>query len=154
VFCRKCHYDLSHTANNRCPECGRGFDPKCPETFLSEDTRLSRATRRVRHICLFRGVLIPLALIIYGIWCLATQQSFLPGLPRGGLYRTMPLSGGPAIAMGIAWLGCALALAGAYLLGRLDTYWRVAPIAVFAGCTLVVLGWGYALVWAIATVFA
>ena len=66
----------------------------------------------------------------------------------------LPLSGGPAIAMGIAWLGCALALAGAYLLGRLDTYWRVAPIAVFAGCTLVVLGWGYALVWAIATVFA
>ena len=155
MYCRKCHYDLSHTANERCPECGRTFDRKCAETFLTDISGLAEAKRRVRHVCLFRGVLIPLALFAYGAWSLATQTSFLPGLPRhGGLTRFMPLYGGPAVAMGFGWIGGALVLAGAYLLSRLDSHWKLAPIAVAVGLTLLVLGWGYALWWAFAATFA
>jgi hypothetical protein len=154
VYCRKCHYDLSHTANERCPECGRTFDRKCPETYLAEVSGLAEAKRRVRHVCLFRGILIPLAMFGYGAWCLATQATFLPGFPRGYGWRLMPLYGGPAVAMGIGWIGGAVVLAGNYLLARLDAYWKLAPIAVVGGALLLLGGWGYALWWAFAATFA
>lgn len=34
MHCLTCHYDLAHLAENRCPECGRAFDPADPNTFL------------------------------------------------------------------------------------------------------------------------
>lgn len=37
--CRSCGYDLSGLAEHRCPECGRGFDPEKPETFLRKPVR-------------------------------------------------------------------------------------------------------------------
>jgi hypothetical protein len=33
--CRTCGYDLHELRDPRCPECGRGFDPADPRTFLS-----------------------------------------------------------------------------------------------------------------------
>lgn len=33
--CLTCHYDLTQLTENRCPECGRAFDPKNDFTFLS-----------------------------------------------------------------------------------------------------------------------
>lgn len=35
--CLQCDYDLNGLTEHRCPECGRGFDPENPVTFL--DTR-------------------------------------------------------------------------------------------------------------------
>lgn len=154
VFCRKCHYDLSRTANNRCPECGRSFDPKVPETYLSSDSPAFKAALHVRHVAPVRGVILPLILAGYGIWCLATQATFLPSIPRGPLWHLMPLYGGPAIAIGIAWLGLAVALASAFCFGRLEVYWRYAPLGIYAGTTWVVLGAGYAFFWALARTFA
>ena len=34
MLCRKCHYPLDGLADNRCPECGREFDPCEPKSFL------------------------------------------------------------------------------------------------------------------------
>ena len=34
MFCRKCGYPLGGLSENRCPECGRLFDPAAPRTFL------------------------------------------------------------------------------------------------------------------------
>jgi hypothetical protein len=31
--CIDCKYDLSNLTENRCPECGRAFDPSDPNTF-------------------------------------------------------------------------------------------------------------------------
>ena len=31
--CLSCQYDLKNLADNRCPECGRAFDPKDANTF-------------------------------------------------------------------------------------------------------------------------
>jgi hypothetical protein len=33
--CLSCHYDLKNLPENRCPECGRAFDPNDPTTFRS-----------------------------------------------------------------------------------------------------------------------
>jgi len=38
--CRGCAYDLRGLAEHRCPECGRGFDPAKPETFLQRPVRV------------------------------------------------------------------------------------------------------------------
>jgi hypothetical protein len=155
VYCRKCHYDLSHTANERCPECGRTFDPKCAETYLTDVSGLSEARRRVRHVCLVRGILLPVAMLAYGGWCLATQTSFLPGLfYYGRLTRAMPIYGAPALGMGFGWIGCAGVLAGTYLLARLDSGWKAAPITVGLGTALLVLGWGFVLCWLARAAFA
>lgn len=37
--CLSCRYDLSHLTEQRCPECGRAFDPSDPATFESEATK-------------------------------------------------------------------------------------------------------------------
>jgi hypothetical protein len=34
MFCRQCNYVLDGLPENRCPECGREFDPAQPATFL------------------------------------------------------------------------------------------------------------------------
>lgn len=34
--CKRCGYDLRTLDEHRCPECGRGFDPRRPGTYLSE----------------------------------------------------------------------------------------------------------------------
>src|SRR4051812_17679809 len=33
IYCLNCHYDLRGLSENRCPECGRSFDPGRPSTF-------------------------------------------------------------------------------------------------------------------------
>lgn len=33
MFCDKCYADLSEAKDNRCPACGKEFDPKRPSTF-------------------------------------------------------------------------------------------------------------------------
>ncbi len=39
MFCRLCLYDLSHTTEPRCPECGGAFTPGQPDTMLPTDSR-------------------------------------------------------------------------------------------------------------------
>lgn len=41
--CLGCAYILDHLPENRCPECGRAFDPEDPLTFTSDDPSLALA---------------------------------------------------------------------------------------------------------------
>ena len=40
MFCRKCGYALVGLSSNRCPECGRDFDPAKPKSFLAHPPRV------------------------------------------------------------------------------------------------------------------
>jgi hypothetical protein len=68
MFCRKCGYSLVGLPSNRCPECGRDFDPAKRKTFLTHPPRV------------FLGRLFKLSVILF---CLV----LLPGLYVGHLYR-------------------------------------------------------------------
>ena len=39
VRCLSCHYDLRNLPENRCPECGREFDPNDLSSFDSDERR-------------------------------------------------------------------------------------------------------------------
>lgn len=34
MYCKRCRYDLRSQTDGRCPECGRGFDPSDPRSYL------------------------------------------------------------------------------------------------------------------------
>jgi hypothetical protein len=58
IFCRGCDYDLAGLDHNRCPECGRAFDPDDAKTFFA----LPRQQRRRRWVV--RGSYVVAALVV------------------------------------------------------------------------------------------
>jgi hypothetical protein len=60
--CRGCAYDLRGLAENRCPECGRAFDPAKPGTFFTQPID----GRRWAIAACFSSFLIPVVAILIG----------------------------------------------------------------------------------------
>ncbi len=66
--CLGCAYILDHLPENRCPECGRAFDPNDPLTFTSGDPSLALArsgTSLLTWACI--GSLLLLSPLIWAI---------------------------------------------------------------------------------------
>lgn len=61
IFCRACGYCLFGLPENRCPECGRGFDPGDPKTFLRRPRRLW-----LRRLLVWGGIPLLLLCLAYG----------------------------------------------------------------------------------------
>ena len=155
VHCRGCARDLKGVNDTRCPECHAWFDSSDLTTVLRSFRFIPTPLLRFHHVCFWRGVLAPTVLLIYSIFCLLTSSAHLPGSPvYGGPFELLPLSGAPAYAMAIAWLGAALGLHARYFWGHVEPWWRYAPIVTYLGVTLVVSGWGYAFWWAFSHTFA
>jgi hypothetical protein len=66
IFCRKCDYSLVGLSANRCPECGRPFDPADPRTFLSHPRSwlLRRWGRRIG--CVLLCLAVPIVILLGG----------------------------------------------------------------------------------------
>ncbi len=47
MYCRDCSYPLDHLDQQRCPECGRPFDPESPRTYRRRARRISRGWSRL-----------------------------------------------------------------------------------------------------------
>ena len=63
-FCRRCNYDLRATiSENRCPECGRPFDPLNPRTTLPRPAR-----RWLRHLRRAAYLLLTVVLLLAAVW--------------------------------------------------------------------------------------
>jgi hypothetical protein len=152
MFCRECWTDLRpHRHQEKCPVCEAWFDVKEQWTYRRSDHALARVQERFRHVCIWRGVLLAGVLLVLGIVDLITQTARLPGASRYGWHTMLRLEGAPAIMMGIAWLGAALALHARYFWGRVEPVWRFADIGLVLGIVMITIGWGCSLYWAIAS---
>ena len=151
MFCRECFANLHGVVNQRCPDCSAWFDPGDSSTFRRSSSPVANVWERFRHVCIWRGVIIPLFPIWIGLAAVITQHTLLPGAsPRhGGISsRLMPLDGWPAVSMGFAWLGLAFALHAHYFWGRVEPMWKFSLLGVIAGVSATAVGWGAALRWA------
>ena len=61
--CKNCHYSLEGLTEHRCPECGRGFDPRDQRTFdvqrrwqASDDWRVMAGLYLVSTACVFIAI--------------------------------------------------------------------------------------------------
>ena len=152
MFCRECHADLRNVNDGHCPTCSTWFDPRDSSTFHRSDSAIKRVWERFRHVCVWRGIVIPYVPLSFGMYAIVNQHTLLPGAGRyGWSFSTnlLPLDGWPAISMGIAWLGLAFALHVHYFWGRVDPVWRISLLGVIVGIVAVVVGWGAALFWAV-----
>jgi hypothetical protein len=92
MYCRQCHYDLRSLTTNRCPECGKAFDPNNPDSFYSEYPSLGmRAGIALESAIGWRGVLfVILCFAWFGI-VLFPSLSLVHG-PPGSSRREQQLS--------------------------------------------------------------
>jgi hypothetical protein len=65
MFCRDCHYNLAGLPQQRCPECGRAFDPLDATTFVNS---LRNRPVRARVRC---GIVAA----VFGMWYVFTMQN-------------------------------------------------------------------------------
>ena len=66
MHCLTCHYDLTHLAAHRCPECGRRFNPTDPNTFEDPaDTERFRQFAGILMACSYLGTLMFLCVVRY-----------------------------------------------------------------------------------------
>jgi hypothetical protein len=149
-YCRECFSDLTGLIGDRCHTCQTWFDPSDPDTYRRSNHALAVTFERFRHICFWRGVLLPIIPFWIGISALITRHTLLPGAGRMGISagRMMRLEGWPAVSMGWAWLGLAFALHAHYFWGRVNPIWRLSMLGVIVGIITTAIGWGAALVWA------
>lgn len=152
TFCRTCYFNLTHVSEDKCPICGAWFDRRDPRTYRHSDHMFARLFDRFCHICIWRGILIPIPILIYGIVCVTTAHAILPGYGRGSV-QMMRLEDLPAQAMGLAWIGLAMALHSRYFWGRVEATWRLSGYPFCLGVLVVICGWGYAFVWSFKDAF-
>lgn len=61
MYCRECSYVLDALPENRCPECGKSFDPQNPGTFR-------RAAVVPRRLTIIIAMYVTAWLLCYGFW--------------------------------------------------------------------------------------
>lgn len=90
---------------------------------------LTRLYERFRHVCVWRGLLLAGLALAMGAHALLSQSTPIIAR-RMGIYW---VKDAPALAIGAAWLGIALALHMHYFWGRVEPVWRFSDLGVLAG---------------------
>jgi len=109
--CRNCGYILEHLPENRCPECGRPFDPHDPKSFVRG--RQKRWTAAA--LLLGYALLIPLISIAVNLW--RTGRYLYLGFDPESFNRVF--FGLCSVILLCAWLGSATSRWAAWLLAGL-----------------------------------
>jgi hypothetical protein len=102
MYCRKCGYQLVGLSANRCPECGRVFDPTDPRTFHRR-AREPGLWRWMRRIALLMLTLVLLAGGGWGwlYWQWRAEQSVLAQLAQSGGWFRQEIIGSAWLVRGL-----------------------------------------------------
>ena len=94
MYCRRCHHDLRHLPEPRCPECGTPFDPADPRSSL-------RDPPRPLEQLILRSARLILTLLLLGYF---TAYLFVPPLrPRFAALGAPEYRGANLKALVTAW---------------------------------------------------
>lgn len=95
MYCRGCSYLLIGLYENRCPECGRAFDPAIPRTYRTHPHR--EWLGNLCRILLLAAIVILVVLLTGGSWLhwhLNAEQSAMARIRSvDGAFLTKPLAG-------------------------------------------------------------
>jgi hypothetical protein len=86
VRCLSCNYDLRNLPDNRCPECGREFDPNDASTFLDPVSRRKRLWIEALIVCALTYVLLLTQCLLSGF----REQNELQSFSRAGGFAFSP----------------------------------------------------------------
>ena len=89
-------------------------------------------------------VAIPLG--VYGVYSLANETSVLVGDDWGGMFGILHLRGASATAMGLVYLGVAIALHSHFVWGRISRTWRLGVLGLVLGLAGALCAFAY-VVW-------
>jgi hypothetical protein len=114
IFCRHCGYNLSALPQNRCPECGRPFDPNNPRTFSKHSgspVRRHWAKRIVVSLLAFLLLATAAGLSLWWPWHREQVAMRMVQRSHGHLHTE---------TVGPQWLQSLLGRRGGFLLERVD----------------------------------
>jgi len=66
--CLDCDYQLVRLTQNRCPECGREFDPRDPNTFAGRRKQINVESLWFACVLVMVIFLLAFALLVYTAW--------------------------------------------------------------------------------------
>ena len=101
--------------------------------------------RQLKHINPWLGVFAAVPLACYGLVCVITQRAILVGEGYGGPWGLLHFRGHEAVAMGVVYLGIALALHSSFVWGRLEATWRLSILGVVLGLVAALPAFAYVL---------
>jgi len=122
-FCRRCGYNLHGLPENRCPECGKAFDPNNPKTYFQHAASLSRRWWAKRIIVVLVTLLILSSTAGLTLWYgWHREQAAVQMMGRYDRDFTVAI-------IGPRWLQWLLGNRGSFLLQRVDAvYFTNSPV--------------------------
>jgi len=114
MFCRQCGYNLYGLPENRCPECGRTFEPNNPKTFFKHSGSLARRRWAKRIVVAVVAFIILAGAAGVSVWYpWHREQAAVKMVRRCGGFLNMK-------TIGPHWLQTLLGREGGFLLERVD----------------------------------
>lgn len=130
----------------KCAGCGSRYDPRDVTTVLRALTIIPPALLRFQHIAPVRGVILPLLFFLYGCYSIIAQETVFIAFSRIPLsVGTFTMTEVTATLMGTGWIGAAIALNSTYFWDRVEPCWKWAPLGLYAGVGLMIIGFGGAI---------
>ena len=95
---------------------------------------------------MFRGLVIPVCLAAYGLYCLVSGRGFIVGNPLRALGRPIEVHGTAATALAISCFGLAAFFHFRWFWRDRRVLWMLAELGQAAGLLVWLISWGY-IIW-------
>lgn len=136
--CRTCGHALPEGLPGKCAGCGHLYDPREPEFVARTLITTPPILIRLGHGSVFLGIVVPGIVAAGGIWMIVVKGA-LPSRPPGSSGR-LSVAGISAVMVGVTLLGVALSMHSSCFWGRIEPFWRFAPLGTRLGYLVTLLG--------------